>query len=166
MWAQKVSFGGSVLGLAAPGDPDVWTTITPDQQKWVTNTIVTLDKKIQAQTKTTCPGMQTGSITGIAGCFQNWFNSAKTGLTKSNGSLLVLRNDGVFDQDTLDALRTVAALSPVDFPTPFPGTEMAGTGEKKGLSTGAMVGIGAGVVAAVGGVAYLATRGSSRKSRK
>ena len=177
MWAQskgllgeQVSFGGR---LASPGDPDVWTTLTPDQQKWVMNTIVTLDAQIRAKTPgTSCPGMQSGSITGIAGCFQNWFNGAKIGLTKPNGSPVVLRIDGVFDQDTLDALRTVAALQPNDFPAPFPGTtlpERVDTSKKPGLSTGAMVGIGTGVVAALGGVASLATRGkkkSSRKSRK
>lgn len=176
MWAQnkgllgeQVSFGGRAIGVAAPGDPDVWASLSTPQQQWVTNTIVTLDGKIRAQTPgSSCPGMSTGTITGIAGCFQNWFNSAKLGLTKPNGAPVTLRTDGVFDQDTLDALRTVAAMQPADFKTPFPGTEMPGTGivAKKGLSTGAIVGIGAGLATVLGGAAYVATRPKKKSRRK
>lgn len=178
MWTQtkgllgeQVSFGGSAVrgfSLAAAGDPDAWTQLAPDQQKWVTSSILALDGKIRAQTGTACPGMSSGSITGIAGCFQNWFNSSKLGLTKADGSPLTLRTDGVFDQDSLDALRTVAALNPKDFPTPFPGTEMAGTGTvaKPGLSTGAIVGIAAGGATVLGGVIYVATRKSGKRKKK
>lgn len=171
MWAKSKGLLGERIsfGVAAPGDPDVWTSLSTPQQQWVTATIIALDGKIRAQTPgSSCPGMSTGTITGIAGCFQNWFNSAKLGLTKPNGAPVTLRNDGVFDQDTLDALRTVAAMRPADFTTPFPGTEAAGTGivAKKGLSTGAMVGIGTAIAAALGGVAYVATRKKTRKSSR
>jgi hypothetical protein len=73
-----------------------------------------------------------------------------------------------FDQATLDALRTVAAMNPTDFKTPFPGTEMAGTAPaQKKLSTGAMVGIATGGAAVLGGIVYVATRKSGkRKSRR
>jgi hypothetical protein len=169
---ERISFGGGgALGFAIgkAGDPDAWVQLTPSQQTWVTNTIVALDGKIRQQTQTTCPGMLTGSITGIAGCFQNWFNNAHLGFTGRDGSNIVLRMDGVFDQDTLDALRTVAAMDPGTFKTPFPGTDMPGlTGEKKKLSTGAMVGIATGGAAVLGGIVYVATRkgGKGRKARR
>jgi hypothetical protein len=154
------------FGVGAAGDPDVWTTLSPAQQTWVMNTLITLDTQIRKSTNTTCPTFGP-SITAAGGCFQRWFNSQNFGLTTKQGGRVELRVDGVFDQDTLDALRTVVALHAKDFPTPFPGTEMAGTGTPaKKLSTGAMVGIGAGV-AAVGGVIYAATRkGGRRKGRK
>jgi hypothetical protein len=168
MLGEKISFGGvgtPGFALAAAGDPDAWVQLNTAQQTWVMNTLVTLDANIRKATGTTCP-MFGPNITGAATCFQNWFNSAKLGLTKRDGTPLVLRTDGVFDQDTLDALRTVAALNAKDFPTPFPGTEMAGTGTAKtGLSTGAMVGIAATGAAVVGGGIYVATRGK-KKSRR
>ena len=166
---EQISFGGARargFSLAAPGDPDAWVQLTPAQQAWVTNSIRTLDGKIKEQTQTTCPGMSTGSITGIAGCFQNWFNGARLGLTNRAGAPVVLRTDGVFDQDTLDALRTVTSLDAKNYPTPFPGTEAAGIAPVKKLSTGAMVGIAAGGAAALGGIVYVATRKKSRKSRR
>lgn len=166
---ERISFGGrGALGFAigAAGDPDAWTQLNTEQQTWVMNALVKLDQLIRAQTKTSCPTFGP-SITAAGGCFQFWFNGAKLGLTKRDGSPVVLRTDGVFDQDTLDALRTVTSLNPKDFTTPFPGTEMAGTGKKK-LSTGAIVGIAAGGAAVVGGVVYAATRGKrrGRKSRR
>jgi hypothetical protein len=173
MWAktntgvsEKISFGGvGAVGFAlgAPGDPDAWTQLTPAQQTWVVTSIRTLDSKIREQTKTTCPGMQSPSITGMAGCFQNWFNSAKLGLTKRDGSPVVLRTDGVFDQDTLDALRTVTSLDAKNYPTPFPGTEAAGIQPVKKLSTGAMVGIAAAGATVLGGIAYVAMHGKSKR---
>lgn len=169
MWTQtKVAFGNvGVRGFAleGPGDPEVWTHLSASQQNWIVSTLVKLNDIIVSQTKTTCPTWAP-AIDRAAGCFQNWFNGAKFGFTKPNGAPLVLRTDGVFDQDTLDALRTVAALNPKDFPTAFPGTELPGTGAtQKKLSTGAMVGIAAGGAAAVGTVAYLATRKKSRRRR-
>lgn len=177
MWAGKntagvseqISFGGvgaPGFALGAAGDPDAWVQLTPAQQAWVTDSIRTLDSKIREQTHTTCPGMQTPTITGIAGCFQNWFNGARLGLTKRDGSPVVLRTDGVFDQDTLDALRTVTSLDPKNYPAPFPGTEAAGIATTKKLSTGAMVGIAAAGATALGGIVYVATRGSKRKGRR
>jgi len=96
-----------------------------------------------------------------------WFNANKMGLTKADGSPLVLRTDRVWDQDSLDALRTVAAMDPKDFPTPYPGTTLPGpaTEEKKKLSTGEMVGIATAGAAVIGGIGYLATRKKSRRRR-
>lgn len=178
MWAQskgllsgqQISFGraGVVAGFAlrAAGDPDVWTKLSADQQKWIQDTLTKLNNIIYQKTGTTCASWGP-SITAAGGCFQMWFNANMKGLTKADGSPLVLRTDRVFDQDTLDALRTVAALNPPDFPTPFPGTSLPGTTpqaeEKKGLSTGAMAGIAVAGAATIGGVAYLATRKKSRR---
>ena len=173
MWTQskgllgeQIAFGGARargFSLAAAGDPDAWVQLNTAQQQWVSNALVTLDAKIRKATGTTCP-MFGPNITGAATCFQNWFNSAKLGLTKRDGTPLVLRTDGVFDQDTLDALRTVAALNAKDFPTPFPGTEMPGL-VKTGLSGVAKAGIATAAVAVLGGGIYVATRGK-KKSRR
>lgn len=166
---EQISFGGvgtPGFALGAAGDPDAWVQLSPAQQTWVMNSIRTLDSKIKEQTKTTCPGMSTPNITGPTGCFQNWFNSAHLGLTNRAGAPVVLRTDGVFDQDTLDALRTVTSLDAKNYPTPFPGTEAAGITPTKKLSTGAMVGIAAGGAALLGGIVYVATRKKSRKSRR
>lgn len=167
---ERLAFGGigrPGFALAAIGDPDVFVGLTAAQKQWVVDTLVKLNDLIVKSTGTTCPSFGP-SVTAAGGCFQGWFNSSNFGFTKANGDQLSLRTDGVFDQDTLDALRTVAALDPANFPTPFPGTTLpgqTGTGEKKKLSTGAMVGIAAGGAAVVAGIAYLATR-KSKKSRR
>ena len=166
---EQISFGGvrtRGFALAAPGDPDAWVQLTPAQQTWVMNSIRTLDSKIKEQTKTTCPGMSAPNITGPAGCFQNWFNGAHLGLTKRDGSPVVLRTDGVFDQDTLDALRTITSLDAKNYPTPFPGTEAAGIQPAAKLSTGEIVGIAAGGAAVIGGIVYVATRKKTRRSKR
>jgi hypothetical protein len=166
---ERLSFGGKgTLGFAiGVGGPDVWTGLSPAQQTWVMNTLVTLDGLIKKQTGTSCPTFGP-SITAAGGCFKGWFNGAKLGLTNPDGSPLVLDPTTTFDQATLDALRTVAAMNPTDFKTPFPGTEMAGTAPaQKKLSTGAMVGIATGGAAVLGGIVYVATRKSGkRKSRR
>lgn len=169
MWAQtSVAFGNvGVRGfdLSGPGDPEVWSHLSAAQQSWIVDTLVKLNGIIVASTKTTCPTWAP-AIDRATGCFQGWFNGAKFGFTKANGAPLVLRTDSVFDQDTLDALRTVAALNPKDFTTAFPGTELPGTGVvKKKLSTGAIAGIATAGAAAIGTVAYLATRKKSRRRR-
>lgn len=166
---EQISFGGARtrgFALGAPGDPDVWVGLTPAQQTWVTTTISTLNGLIVKQTGTTCPGMSTPTITGIAGCFQNWFNSAHLGLTNPAGAPVVLRTDGVFDNDTLDALRTVTALDAKNYPTPFPGDQAAGIAPVKKLSKGEMAGIAAGGAALVGGIIYVATRKKTRRSKR
>ena len=167
MWArttgvsERLSFGGvGALGFAldGPGDPEVWTKLSAPQQAWIADTLRKLNDKIVSATGSTCPTWNAASISSTAGCFQMWFNSNYKGMTGADGKPVVLRTDGVFDQQTLDALRTAAALDPAAFTTPFPGTSMPGlTGEgDKKLSTAAMLGIGAGV-AAVGGLVYAAT---------
>lgn len=164
-----LSFNGSLargpgFALRGPGDPEAYTHFSAEQQAWIGQTLATLNGLIVKQTGTTCPTWAP-EISRATGCFQAWFNTQKFGFTKPSGALLILRTDGVFDQDTLDALRTVAALNPKDFPTPFPGTSLPGTGveEKKKLSTGAMFGIAAAGAAVLSGVVYVATKKKRKK---
>ncbi len=177
MWArnkgllgEQISFGGvGALGFAlnAAGDPEMWTKLTSEQQAWVINTLVKLNDLIVRTTGTTC-ATWAPAVTPATKCFQTWFNTpAAFGgkLTKPGGGTLVLRTDGVVDQDTLDALRTVAALHGKDFPTPFPGTEAPGYAKSK-LSTGAMVGIAAGGAVVIGGIVYAVTRGSKARRKR
>lgn len=162
---DRISYNGagvSGFSLGAAGDPEVWTKLTAAQQAWVSATLIKLNDLIVKATGTTCPTWGP-SITAAGGCFQNWFNANNPGFTKPDGSKLVLRTDGVFDQDTLSALQTIAGTNPTDFPTPYPSA--MGAPEKKKLSTAAMVGIAAGGAAVIGGVAYLATRKKSRRRR-
>lgn len=161
---EQISFGGFAIG--SPGDPEVYSHLSAEQQAWIGAALAKLNEVIVKTTGTTCPTWAP-AIPQATGCFQGWFNTNKLGFTKADGSPLVLRTDGVFDQDTLDALRTVAALSPKDFPTPFPGTTLPGTGEtKKKLSTGAMFGIAAAGAAAIGTVGYLVTRKPRRRRNR
>lgn len=176
MWArttgvsEQISFNGTGVGfnfpgLAAANDPSVWEKLTPEQQTWVRDALVKLNNLIVQTTKTTCPTFGP-SVTAAGGCFQQWFNAnTKGAYTKADGSKLVLRTDGVFDQDTLDALITITGVYGKDFQAPFPGASTIA--EKKKLSTGAMVGIGLAVAAVGGGAVYYATRGKkSRRSRR
>lgn len=178
MWAQQnrlKAFGGGLafngalahgFGIGGPGDPEAYTKLSTAQQSWIGETLAKLNGLIVSTTGTTCPTWAP-EIGRATGCFQAWFNASKLGLTKPDGSPLVLRNDGVFDQDTLDALRTVAALNPKDFTTPFPGTSLPGPAqEEKKLSTGAMVGIAAAGAAVLGGIAYVATKGGKGRRRR
>lgn len=173
MWAQSKGLLGEWGGVAAPGfalaaagDPEVWTKLTPEQQTWVRNVLVRLNTRIVQVTKTTCPTWGP-AIPAAAGCFQAWFNA--TNPTTSGGGWTGgtrrLRTDGVFDRDTLDALITTRQIHAADFPILFPGSPPEA--EKKGLSTGAMVGIGVVGATALGGVIYAATRkGGRRKARR
>jgi hypothetical protein len=165
---EQVSFGGRgvrAFALAAAGDPDVWTKLNPEQQKWVISSLTMLNNLIYQGTGTMCPTWGP-SITAAGGCFQNWFN-ANAKLTKPDGSPVKLRTDGVFDQDTLDALNTITGMDPPHFPQAFPpGYITSAAPEPKKLSTGAMVGIAAAGAAALGGVVYVATRKRGRKSRR
>ncbi len=167
MWAQQnrlkafgggladggLSFGGrGALGfVAAAGDPSVWESLNADQQKWVVDTLVTLNTKITTTTGTKC--LTWAPAIGPAGqCFQMWFNSVNAG-----APIKFLRTDGVFDQDTLDALITTTQIHKADFPTPFPGGQQIQVAGKK-LSTGAMVGIAAAGAVVIGGIVYVATK--------
>ena len=170
---ERVSLGGrGALGFAieAAGDPDVWTKLTADQQMWVSTTLNTLNNQIVVQSGTSCPTW--GPAINLAGgCFQAWYNKnyGASGASKS------LRSDGVFDQDTLDALIMIAGLRKKDFPTPFPGGAITPTTVQPvsapaaapgKLSTGAMVGIGVAGAAALGGIVYAATSGHKSGRRK
>lgn len=164
---ERISFGGAgALGFALSG-PEVWTTLGAQQQSWVMNTLVKLNDLIIAQTGKRC-AMWGPSVSAAGNCFQYWFNDAKLGLTRPDGSPVVLRTDGVFDQDTLNALITVAGLNQKDFPTPFPGGELPPPPpslEKKKLSTGAIAGLAAGGLAVAGGIVWAATRKKSKSRR-
>lgn len=165
---ERLSFGGvGAVGFAldAPGDPEIWSKLTPGQQTWIMNTLVKLDGKIRQATGTSCPSFGP-SITAAGGCFQAWFNSMY-GSQQLQGIKMPLRTDGVFDQDTFWALMKTVGDRSADFPTPFPGTESITTqgGEKK-LSKGAMYGLAAAGVTAVGGIIYAATRGKKRSRRR
>lgn len=166
---ERLAFGGVSglrFGLAAASDPEIWTKISPAQQQWVTDTIVKLDSQIRSSTGTGCPTWNQSNISSITGCFQVWFNANYGGkFTGANGAPIALRSDGVFDQQTLDALRTVVGLNPKDFPTPYPGTQLpglTGTGDAK-LSKAAMAGIGIGAAAVLGGIVYAVKNKSRRK---
>lgn len=169
MWAQQnrlrafgggladggLSFGGrGALGfVAAAGDPSVWEKLSPDQQKWIVDTLIKLNEKITSTTGTKCLTWAP-TITAAGQCFQMWFDSVNAG-----APIRLLRTDGVFDQDTLDALITTTKIHSSDFPTPYP----AASGKK--LSTGAMVGIAAAGAAVLGGVVYVATKPKKGRRR-
>lgn len=172
MWAQtkgllgeQISFGGTnalgFAGLGKAGDPEVWTKLTVAQQTWVMNALVKLNDMVARATYSKCPTFGP-SITAAGGCFQIWWNwwidTNKMPATK-------LRTDGVFDQDTLNALITTTKLHAADFPEPFPSAAALPPplAEKKKLSTGAMAGIAAAGAAGIGGIIYVATRKSGRK---
>lgn len=167
---ERLSFGGRVVGgfaLAKAGDPEVWSTLSPAQQTWIMETLVKLDGLIRATTGTSCATFGP-SITAAGGCFQAWYNANYLPI---NPQAVQLRTDGVFDQDTLDGLRTIAALDPANFPTAFPGTVLPGAPasayeDKKKLSTGAMVGIGAAGLAVVGGIAWAVSKGGKKSRRR
>jgi len=195
--SESISYGGrGVLGyaftLGAAGDPDIFASLSPDQQTWVLNALVTLNASIQKSSGTSCPTWvapsmnTTASPTPAVNCFQTWWNNA---IATPKGPGKVLRTDGAIDEDTLCALLTVAALHPTDFTTPFPdptkqhcqpipsGTPGATPGAvtpatggavtaPKKLSTGAMVGIGLGGAALVGGLIYAGTHHKPKGRRK
>ena len=154
-------YGGGV-GFAL-GDAEIWTKLSAAQQKWIVDSLTMLNNLIYQSTGTTCPTWGP-SITAIGGCFQAWFNANMKGTTKADGTPAVLRTDGVFDQDTLDALRTVAALDPGHFTTPYPGTQLPGLEkQEEGLSKGAMAGIAVGGAAVVGGVIWALTKKKKKR---
>lgn len=168
---ERLSFNG--FSLSAAGDPEIWTQLSAAQQKWVMDTLVKLNNIIVSKTGATCATFGP-SVTAAGGCFQAWWNA-------SGISPQMIRTDGVFDEETLCALITMAGIHSADFPTMFPDPEgrycqipttMAPQAlapvepEKKKLSTAAVVGIGAAVIAVGGGAVYLATRKTKKKSRK
>lgn len=166
---EALSLGGRPVrgfGIAGAGDPDVWTGLSAAQQKWVTDTLVKLNDIIVQTTGTTCPTWGP-SITAAGGCFQQWFNKNLGGkLTSAAGKPVMLRTDGVFDQETLDALITTAGIHGQQFPTPYPSGAVTTTEEKKGLSKGAMIAGGAAALALVGGGIYAVTSGKKRHRKR
>jgi len=112
-----ISYGGRRIpgiGIGGPGDPDVYGSMSSDQQAWVGNTLVALNNFIVQSTGTQCPTWGAG-IPQATGCFQQWYNANYA----ASGASKTLRTDGVFDQDTLCALQMIAGLHPTDFPTAF-----------------------------------------------
>lgn len=180
MWTQRTGVQGysglgeliairgvGSLGFALDGasDPEVWTKQSSAQQAWIADTMRVLNDQIMKATGTSCPTWNPSNIASITGCFQVWFNANYRGkLTGANGAPVGLRSDGVFDQETLDALITIAGMNPTAFPKAYPGGSLPGPAtqvDKKGLSKGAIAGIAAGGIAAVG-LAYAATRKKRR----
>jgi hypothetical protein len=160
---ETISFGGNgALGFAlgGPGDPDVFATLTAAQQTWVQASLLLLNSKIMAASGTSCPTWVDPGVNlkAAVGCFQLWYN---VNYGTGQGSK-ALRTDGVVDADTLASIQMIASLHAADFNVPFPAA--AGV-PAKGLSTGAMVGIGVAGAAAVGGVIYTATRKSGKRRR-
>jgi hypothetical protein len=151
--------GAGALGFALGAD-DVFGSLTDAQKDWVRNALGTLNGLITQQTGTTCPTwIDPGvNVNAAAGCFQVWFNSRGAPAKK-------LRADGVFDEDTLCMLVSIAQADPRNFTAAFPpdgnhcpaATPLSAE-TKPGLSTGAMIGIGAAGLAAVGGLLYLFSR--------
>lgn len=141
--------GAGVLGFAldAAGDPEIWTKLTSDQQAWIVSTLVKLNDLIVKSTGSRCPSWAP-AIDRATECFQAWWNWSNANVP----SVKKLRTDGVFDQDTLNALISVAKQHPTDFPKAYPR-----------FSTGAMVGLYLAGAGALGGVVYLATRKRSRR---
>ena len=175
---ESISYGGRVArgyALGAAGDPDVFDGLNAAQQIWVRDALVKLNDYIVQTSKTTCPTWadpRLNPMGAAVGCFQIWFNA---NLSKATSS--TLRTDGVFDEDTLCALKAVTGVYHApDFTQAFPdplnahpcGPKPPAPVEAKaeGLSTGAMVGLGVGAAAVVGGVAYAATRKSGRRTRR
>lgn len=169
---ETISFGGKGargFALGGTGDPDIFDALNAAQVAWINNTLVKLNDQIVKASGTSCPTWtdpSAGPWKNAVGCFQIWWNA---NLASPKGPGKVMRTDGVVDSDTLAALQTVAAMHPADFPTGFPGPAPAmppAAIEKKGLSTGAMVGIGVGGAAVLGGIVYAATRGGSKRRRR
>jgi hypothetical protein len=172
---EAISYGGQRargFALGSPTDPDIFPTLTHDQQQWIQASLVLLNSKVMQASGTSCaswtdPGV---NLRGAVGCFQTWYNANYTP-PKAPG--IALRTDGTFDKDTLAALTTVASMHPTDFNVAYPSTPSPlapssgapATGTKK-LSTGQMVGIGVAGAAVVGGIAYAATRKKSGRRRR
>jgi hypothetical protein len=195
MWTRMTIPGGTRSGVGAAGDPDAWVGLTADQQAWVLGALSTLNASITRDTGTMCPSWAAPSnasgITNASGCFQSWFNASYGGQSSiGNGTLL--RVDGVFDEDTLCALITVAKAHPSDFPAQFPDpsnrycrsaaatapaapaapaastavTQTVTPPAKKTVSKGEMAGIAVLAAGVIGGGIYFATRGKKKRRKK
>jgi len=167
MWAQRTGLSGTKIALngrptrgfalAAAGDPDIWQLLTPAQQSWLATVKQKLNDIITKTTGTTCKtwGPDVTSD-GATKCFQNWYNSY--GLDQ-------VRTDGVLDLDTLNAFIAAANAHASDGFPQFPGTPPAPPAAKK-ISTAGMVGIAAAGATALGGLAWLVSRGGKKKGRR
>ena len=156
---ESISLGGSRVSGFGIGDGDIFAQLSTDQKNWVLNAINTLNTQIVTTTKTTCPTWA-ADIQHMSGCFQLWYNATYG----KSGASITLRTDGVFDQATFDALKMISSLHPGDFPAPPPQPPapppQTPVEAKKGLSTGAIVGITAAGAVVIGGVLYVITRKS------
>jgi hypothetical protein len=148
---------------AAPPPPGVWSKLTDAESHWVAATLIQLNTLIIKAGNKPCvtwpadllasDASAVAKMPAAVACFQGWFNSN----VHPNRAL---RTDGVLDEKTVCALVVVTGQHAQDFPTPYPGVLKCG-----GLSTLAKVGIGAGVVAVVGGtIAAISMRGKKRGS--
>jgi len=171
--ATHASTPHAVTGrLHGPGDPDVTSSLSPDQRAWVQHTLTTLNDRILGSSGSSCPTWADPAVhlPAAVGCFQTWWNANLTGAGKPGKPL---RKDGVLDEDSLCALKAVASLHADDFPHPFPDpsgqfcrapapvahTHGAGALARwKRLSTPAQVGVGLAAAAVLGGVAVAVAR--------
>lgn len=178
MWAttkgtglsEAISYGGSrVAGFGVGAVMDPPAVLSADLQAWMMNALNDLNTKIVSSTGTTCATWG-ADLKSMTGCFQTWYNANRSPASKT------LRTDGVVDQDTFDAMKSVAAAHPADFPslpaalpaTPMPSLPAApvAPAAKKGLSTGATVGIAAAGAAVIGAGIYYVTRKKKKGSRR
>ena len=116
---EAISLGGrGVLGFAfgAAGSPEVYSTLTLDQQSWVAAALSHLNDNIVKSSGTSCPGWAP-AIGPASSCFQAWYNG---NYAAPNGPANPLRTDGVFDEDTLCALLGITNSYPLDFINVFP----------------------------------------------
>jgi hypothetical protein len=140
-------------GTAAGTPPGIWSKLAAAESQWVFTTLTQLNALILKAGNKPCatwPADPTKVPSAAVSCFQGWFNANAKPST-------VLRTDGTLDEASLCALVTVTKQHAADFTTPYPGASPCG------LSTLAKVGIGAGVVAIVGGtIAAVAAHGKKK----
>lgn len=194
LFGGKAAYGFALAQAA----PDVFDSLNAAQQIWVRDALVMLNTFISSTTGSSCPVWQdprTNPLNGAAMCFQQWYNSIassqgiapiRTDGVFDEATLCALSmatnvwHSADFTQAFPDPMgqHCQAAAPPAPAPgptpaptditpTPTPGTPTA-AGAQKGLSTGAMVGIGVAGAAALGSIIYVATRksGGGRRRRR
>jgi hypothetical protein len=181
---ETISFGGvgaTGFAVGGPSDPDVFNSLDDSQKGWVTSTLAKLNDLIVKSTGTACPTWADPTtnwqqnLRAAANCFQIWWNASRAA---PKGAGKPLRTDGIVDEDTLCALQFVQAADPGNFAVVFPDhgrgfckpPAPVTTTTKKGLSTGAMVGVSLAGAATLGGIIYAASSGGvgthKRRGRK
>ena len=124
---ESISLGGARrfgFSLGAPGDPDVFASLTAAQQAFIVSALSTINAKV-TQGGTSCatwadPNL---NLAAAVGCFQSWYNANYVGQAASPTTKTALRTDGAVDAATVCAVvwLTTGPLG-ADFPTKFPQT--------------------------------------------